>query len=84
VVEWGRPLAPEFNLPTCPGTVQVGVVLQATPLQVGSAGFLRVDVLSSDVLSRRRPIVPLLENKKRPVAPVQAAHKHWTAAMPTS
>ena len=41
MVERSRPLAPAFDLPTRPGTVQDGVVLQAAPLQVGSAGFLR-------------------------------------------
>ena len=40
MVERGRPLASAFDLPTSPGTVQDGVVLQAAPLQVGSAGLL--------------------------------------------
>ena len=41
MVERSRSFAPAFDLPTRPGTVQDDVVLQAAPLQVGSAGFLR-------------------------------------------
>src|SRR5215208_1157204 len=40
VVERSRPLAPAFDLPARPGTVQDGVVC-VTSLQVDSAGFLR-------------------------------------------